>query len=132
MAQGDLDYSCRRSSSDEIGSLAASFNRMTQELKKAREENQQWTQTLEDRVREKTGELERAYHRLTQSEKMASLGKLAAVVAHEINNPLAGILTYSKLVSRMADKGFDDERRLAEVKSTCSKSKGKAGAAAAS
>jgi two-component system NtrC family sensor kinase len=47
---------------------------------------------------------------------MASLGKLAAVVAHEINNPLAGILTYSKLVSRMADKGFNENRRLAEAK----------------
>ena len=68
-------------------------------------------------MRQKTGELERAYRSLTQSEKMASLGKLAAVVAHEINNPLAGILTYSKLVSRMADKGFSDEQRLAEAKS---------------
>jgi two-component system NtrC family sensor kinase len=90
---------------------------MTEQLKKAQEENQQWTRTLEERVQEKTGELERAYHRLVQSEKMASLGKLAAVVAHEINNPLAGILTYSKLVSRLVDKGLEDERRRAEAKS---------------
>jgi two-component system, NtrC family, sensor kinase len=117
VAEGELNYSLPVSSGDELGSLAASFNRMTEQLKKAREENQQWTRTLEARVREKTGELERAYHRLVQSEKMASLGKLAAVVAHEINNPLAGILTYSKLVSRLVDKGLEDERRRAEAKS---------------
>ncbi len=117
VAQGDLDYLLPETGRDEIGSLAVSFNHMTQELKKARAENLQWTQTLEDRVQQKTGELERAYRSLMQSEKMASLGKLAAVVAHEINNPLAGILTYSKLLSRMADKGFSENQRLSEAKS---------------
>ncbi len=116
VAQGNLDYVLPEASQDEIGSLAVSFNVMTQELKKAQAENRQWTQTLEGRVHRKTEELERAYRSLTQSEKMASLGKLAAVVAHEINNPLAGILTYSKLVSRMADKGLGDEQRLADAK----------------
>ena len=116
VAQGDLDYFLPETTEDEIGSLAVSFNHMTQELKKAQAENREWTQTLEDRVQRKTEELERAYRSLTQSEKMASLGKLAAVVAHEINNPLAGILTYSKLVSRMADKGFNENTRLTEAK----------------
>jgi two-component system NtrC family sensor kinase len=116
VAQGDLDYVLPETSQDEIGSLAVSFNKMTQELKKARAENLQWTQTLEDRVRQKTGELERAYRSLTQSEKMASLGKLAAVVAHEINNPLAGILTYSKLASRLVDKGLDQPPRRDDAK----------------
>jgi len=116
VAQGDLDYLLPETGQDEIGSLAVSFNHMTQELKKAQAENLQWTQTLEDRVRQKTGELERAYRSLTQSEKMASLGKLAAVVAHEVNNPLAGILTYSKLLSRMAGKGFNENQRLSEAK----------------
>ena len=116
VAQGNLDYLVPEASGDEIGSLAVSFNLMTQELKKAQAENRQWTQTLEDRVRRKTEELQRAYRSLTQSEKMASLGKLAAVVAHEINNPLAGILTYSKLVARMADKGLAEGQRLTDAK----------------
>jgi two-component system NtrC family sensor kinase len=116
VAQGDLAYALPVTSSDELGSLAASFNRMTEQLRKAQDENQEWTRTLEERVNQKTEELERAYRHLVQSEKMVSLGKLAAVVAHEINNPLAGILTYCKLVSRMAEKGFGDEKRLADAK----------------
>ncbi len=116
VAQGDLDYSLEVTSQDELGSLAASFNAMTEQLRIAQEENRQWTGTLEARVREKTIELERAYRRLVQSEKMASLGKLSAVVAHEINNPLAGILTYSKLLTRMTTNGLADGARLEEAR----------------
>jgi len=55
-------------------------------------------------VAEKTRELERTRDQMVFTEKMASLGKLAAVVAHEINNPLAGILVYTKLVRRRLAK----------------------------
>ena len=55
---------------------------------------------IEEQVRRKTAELERVHKTLLQSEKMASVGKLAATVAHEINNPLFAILTYARLVLR--------------------------------
>ncbi len=98
VAAGDLDYKIRASSQDEVGELATSFNRMTAELKQANDEINEWARTLESRVEDKTAELKQAHEHLLHVERMASIGKLAAIVAHEINNPLAGILVYSKLL----------------------------------
>jgi formate dehydrogenase iron-sulfur subunit len=55
---------------------------------------------IEEQVRRKTAELERVHKTLLHSEKMASIGKVTATVAHEIINPLFGILTYARLVLR--------------------------------
>jgi len=98
VAAGELDYKIRVSSQDELGELASSFNRMTGELKQANGEISDWAKTLESRVEEKTAELKQAHEHLVHVERMASIGKLAAIVAHEINNPLAGILVYAKLL----------------------------------
>ncbi|MHC5212806.1 MAG: sensor histidine kinase, partial [Planctomycetota bacterium] len=73
-------------------------------LGRARDELQQWSHTLEHRVDDKTNELKLAHQRMLLVEKMASLGKLAAVVAHEINNPLAGIATSARLVAKRLGK----------------------------
>src|ERR1039458_5663243 len=80
-------------SDDELGELAASFNTMTAEVGGVQAK-------IEEQVRRKTLELEKVHKTLLRSEKMASIGKLAATVAHEINNPLFGILTYARLVLR--------------------------------
>ena len=100
LARGDLGYQIELTPHDEVGDLARSFNSMSLELRAANEEIIAWAKTLEDRVDEKTRELKSAHDHVLHVEKMASIGKLAAVVAHEINNPLAGILTYAKLLEK--------------------------------
>ncbi|HEU5452811.1 MAG TPA: histidine kinase dimerization/phospho-acceptor domain-containing protein, partial [Terriglobales bacterium] len=113
LASGELGFQIPVRSGDEIGDLALSFNQMSLELRAAHEEVTSWARTLEQRVEEKTSELRRAHDHVLQVEKMASLGKMAAVLAHEINNPLSGILTYAKLLKKWTLKlnGGDDPRR---------------------
>jgi two-component system NtrC family sensor kinase len=112
IAQGDLDTRIPVTTRDEVGRLAAAFNRMTGDLQRAREELMGWSHKLEREVKDKTAELGRIQRQVIHMEKMASLGKLSATVAHEINNPLAGILTYARLVEREVAAGGppDDER----------------------
>ena len=106
VASGDMDFEIQARSSDELGDLARSFNTMTHELKEARDEITNWTLTLEDLVEERTAQLQRAQENAIQAEKMASMGRLAAIVAHEINNPLAGIRTYAKLMLKRSGELF--------------------------
>ncbi len=108
VAQGDLSHRIPVRTIDEVGVLAASFNRMTDTLGKAQTELDALVATLEQRVEERTRELQEAQAQLVQTEKLASLGKLSASIAHEINNPLSGILTYAKLLSRKLRAGVPD------------------------
>jgi len=115
LSKGDLGYQIEVTSQDELGDLARSFNAMSLQLRAANEEIVAWAKTLEDRVEQKTGELKKAYEHVLLVEKMASIGKMAAVVAHEINNPLAGILTYAKLLRKWIDRGEMKDQKLAEA-----------------
>ncbi|NIA10944.1 MAG: HAMP domain-containing protein [Nitrospiraceae bacterium] len=110
IAAGDLSVRAPEVTDDEIGVLAHNFNRMARDLETARGELLEWAQTLEERVQQKTAELRHAQDQILQVEKMASLGKLAAVVAHEINNPLSSVVTYAKiLVRRLRTHELTDE-----------------------
>ena len=105
LTQGELGYQIEVGSTDEVGDLARSFNGMSLQLRAANEEIVTWAKTLEDRVAQKTAELRNAHDHMLHVEKMASLGKMAAVVAHEVNNPLSGILTYAKLLRKWVGAG---------------------------
>ncbi len=97
IAAGNLDHTVEVHSRDEIGHLAGSFNKMVASLKSMKLELEEWGRTLEEKVRKRTEELVAVREQMSQSEKLASLGRLAAGVAHEINNPLGGILAFSSL-----------------------------------
>jgi two-component system NtrC family sensor kinase len=112
VAAGELNYKISLNSKDEIGQLALSFNKMTEDLKNANEQIQEWIKTLEQRVEERTQELQDTQYQLLQTEKLASIGKLAATVAHEINNPITGILTYTKLLRRKLKDGIPGSDEL--------------------
>jgi two-component system NtrC family sensor kinase len=103
ISSGDFSERISRSSHGEIATLTDEWNAMTERLGEARRELEELNSTLEKRVEEKTAQLSEAHQRMLLVEKLASLGKLAATVAHEINNPLAGIATYAKLLRRRSE-----------------------------
>jgi len=116
IASGSLGYQIPVRAQDEVGQLAQSFNDMSSRLQVAQGEITAWAHTLEDRVEEKTRALKQAHQHMLHVEKMATIGKMAAVVAHEINNPLSGILTYSRLIKRWIDKVVEPSPKQEEMK----------------
>ena len=85
---------------DDMRMVSQAFNNMLDNLQTATEELQNWSQQLEYKVQKKSEELGAAQNELIHIERIASLGKLSASVAHEINNPLSGILVYTKLIHK--------------------------------
>jgi two-component system NtrC family sensor kinase len=114
-AHGDLNQTVGVRSHDELGELAESFNNMISELKRSRDAIEGWTQTLEHRVQERTQELQQVQDQLIRAGKMAAIGELAAGVAHEINNPLTGVLTFSSLMLKKVDDNHPWKKDLENI-----------------
>jgi two-component system NtrC family sensor kinase len=105
LASGDLEHAIPVRSADELGQLAGSFNAMTTALKKSEQQLREWAHTLEEKVEARTRELRIAQAETLRGEKLASVGLLAAGIAHELNNPLTGVLTFSHLVREKMPEG---------------------------
>lgn len=102
--------------SQELDELVDSFNRMRERLKLAVAELNDMQQTLESKVDERTQQLKAAQRKLVQSDRLATLGQLAASVAHEINNPVSGVLNLSMLLERLMASGTYPPGREAEFR----------------
>jgi len=99
LARGELNVRIHAKHQDELGELAEAFDDMAEHLKQAQKELKDWGNTLESKVEERTAELRAIQSQLVQSAKLASLGELVAGIAHEINNPLTGILMFSSMTA---------------------------------
>ena len=112
LAAGHLDQQIPVRSDDEFGQLARTFNEMTQALRVSQEQLKEWARTLEEKVEERTRALRRAQAEAVRGEKLASVGLLAAGIAHELNNPLTGVLTFANLLREKAPDGSQDAEDL--------------------
>lgn len=117
ITRGDLNCKVDIISRDEVGQLALSFNKMLERLVAFKTEIEGWNEELEERVAQKTMQLKEAQKQIIQSEKMSSLGRLAAVIAHEINNPISGLIVFINLLQKTMDKEeLSEEDRMKMVK----------------
>ncbi len=117
ISQMELDRPIQfREDGSEIAELAHSFDAMRERLRDAIQQINQFTQRLESKVEERTKELQLAHEKLRHSDRLASLGQLSASVAHEINNPIAGVLNLSMLMQRLLKDDGVPPTRLADFR----------------
>lgn len=119
VANGDknIRVALKRNQLDDMRMVSEAFNKMLDNLQTANDELENWSQQLEYKVQKKTEELGAAQSELMHVERLASLGKLSSSVAHEINNPLSGILVYTKLLHKqLSDPDLSVKKRESMLK----------------
>ncbi len=116
VADCELDEPIDINTRDEMGLLARTFNSMMQDLKLYRESRDHWAHNLEEEIKRKTGEMMRTQESLINTEKLASLGRMSAGIAHELNSPLTGIITFAHLLrNRVPDSDAEAREDLQVV-----------------
>jgi signal transduction histidine kinase len=114
VARGELGRQVQPRGDEELAELGRTFNHMSaqlrrdaEEISRKNEEIEAFNAELQSRVEQRTRELREAQERLLQSARLAAVGEMGAGLAHELNNPLAGILGLSQLLRRRAGEGPD-------------------------
>jgi signal transduction histidine kinase len=102
ISDGDFSQKIEVTSKNEIGQLIGSFNRMVERLKENQESLENYLESLESANKQ----LKQAQEELIRTEKLASIGRFAAGVAHEVGNPLGAILGYAGILQK---EGMDRE-----------------------
>lgn len=104
VAAGDFAVRVAVSGNDELAAVTSGFNRMCEEIERRDAEIRAWNQELRTRIEAKTSELERTHDALLESRKIGAMAALAAGVAHEINNPLTGVIGLTQVLIARARK----------------------------
>jgi two-component system, NtrC family, sensor kinase len=117
VAKGDFSVRLAVEGKDELAHVSASFNRMCGEIEAREREIRAWNEELRARVDDKTAELREAQSALLESRKIAAMAALAAGVAHEINNPLTGVIGLTQVLRARARKASNqpDAELLASI-----------------
>ncbi len=113
ISRGDFSKRAETGKDDELGRLSKAFNQMIDSISASHSMLEDYNLTLQRKVQERTEELMKIKEQMIQSEKLASIGRLSAGVAHEINNPLGAILSYAHLIrEELASKSDSNQIRI--------------------
>ncbi len=112
---GELAVRLPEEGADEVAQVSRTFNAMAGELQHARERLEQWNEELQREVEARTAELRATQAQLVEAQKLAALGQLGAGVAHEINNPLTGILGNAQLLLEATPAADPDREPLEKI-----------------
>ncbi|MFN7133534.1 MAG: sensor histidine kinase, partial [Myxococcales bacterium] len=100
LARGEFGHRIEVTRAGELGRLSHAFNLMGAEIERRDAEIRAWSQELQRRVEERTAELREAQVQLIRSQRISAVSGLGAGMAHEINNPLAGVLGLAQILSK--------------------------------
>jgi signal transduction histidine kinase len=112
---GELSVRLPEGGADEVGQVSRTFNSMAADLQAARLRLERWNEELKREVEARTQELRAAQAQLVETQKLAAIGQLGAGVAHEINNPLTGILGNAQLLLEAKPPGDPDREPLGKI-----------------
>ncbi len=123
LGAGELPARLPEEGRDEVAEVSRTFNRVAAELSESRARLERWNEELQAKIEERTRELEQAQAQLVEAQKLAAIGQLGGGVAHEINNPLTGILGQAQLLLENKPEGNPDLPALRRIEELARRSR---------